>query len=361
MGPHLAGGTTTTPSDGLHLAETPQVIVLPRKCTPELAATDLLAEVREFGYHAVDLPPLDAEALNAVRDLKHYPRRTKVPQSDAEDQENKLAKHLYKYRDKFQPSTISKLKLMQQESQELMDRLNARKLLADLREFGYRPRKIKNPNGDALLEQERFLAIRIQKSKWEECLTPAELEEFKALPRKCSPELAARELLAEVREFGYRPRQIKNTNGDALLEQEKLLAMRINNSKWEACLTPAELEEFKALPRKCKTDNSSSVQQPVATNVQQDDEHAQLSATRGPVADSQTSASAANTIAPSAARKRAASSDACNSSTARQRVSTTAARKRAASAMKSIASTVPQLDASILRQVRVCACLLQSS
>ena len=86
--------------------------------------------------------------------------------------------------------------------------------------------------------------------------------------------LAARELLAEVREFGYRPRQIKNPNGDALLEQERLLAKRIRKSKWEECLTPAELEEFKALPRKCRSDNSSGVQQPAATNEQQDDEHA---------------------------------------------------------------------------------------
>ena len=195
--------------------------------------------------------------------------------------------------------------------------------------------------------------------------------------------LDARELLAEVREFGYRPRQIKKSNGDALLKQESLLAKRIAKSKLEECLTPAELEEFNALPRKCRSDNSSGVQQPAATNEQQDDEHAQLSATRGPasllkirlrgktsmeklklrlhkktpmgmhcVADSQTSASAANTIAPSAARKRTASSDACNSSTARQRVSTTAASKRAASAMESIASTVPSLDAAVLQQVR---------
>ena len=240
-----------------------------------------------------------------------------MKQSPAETKENSLAKYISKCWDKFQPSTRSKLELMKQESEELMKRLDAR------------------------------------------------------------------ELLAEVREFGYRPRQIKNPNGDALLKQESLLAKRIAKSKLEECLTPAELEEFNALPRKCRSDNSSGVQQPAATNEQQDDEHAQLSATRGPapqlkirlrgktsmeklkmrllrktpmgmhcVADSQTSASAANTIAPSAARKRTASSDACNSSTARQRVSTTAASKRAASAMESIASTVPSLDAAVLQQVR---------
>ena len=47
------------------------------------------------GSHpAVDLPPLDAEVLNQVRDLKHYPRRRMVTQSAAETQENSLAMHI---------------------------------------------------------------------------------------------------------------------------------------------------------------------------------------------------------------------------------------------------------------------------
>ena len=160
------------------------------------------------GSHpAVALPSLDADVLNQVRDLKHYPRRHRIQQSSAERKENELRDYIWRYWDKFQPSTRSKLELMKQESEELMKRLKAR------------------------------------------------------------------ELLAEVREFGYRPRQIKKSNGDALLKQENSLARRIEKLKLKECLTPAELEEFNALPQKCRSDNSSGVQQPAATNEQQDDEH----------------------------------------------------------------------------------------
>ena len=135
-------------------------------------------------------------------------------------------------------------------------------------------------------------------------------------------------------------------------------------------MTSAELAEFEALPRKCRTE----------TNQQQEDEHAQLNAPQGSttqpkrrcrgktsmgqscVADSQTCASAVSAIAPSAARKRAASSNACNDRVVRQRVSPTAATKRAASAMVNVSSQpdawrsditiLPELDAAILQQVR---------
>ena len=140
-----------------------------------------------------------------------------------------------------------------------MKRVAARELLAEVREFGYRPRKIKKTNRDASLEQELSLAQRIRVSKMEEYLTPAELEEFQVLPKRVaaseSKELkkrvAARELLAEVREFGYRPQE------RSLAEQERMLAKRIRMSKMAEYLTPAELEEFQALPSR-----HSSVQQP---------------------------------------------------------------------------------------------------
>ena len=352
-------------------------------------------------HSAVDLPTLDAAVLNDVRDLDHYPQRRMVPRSTAETDENRLAIRIYDHWEDFQPSTRSKLELIKQESEELKNRVAARESLAEVRQLGYRPRERSSS------KQERSLAKRIRRDKMEEYLTPAELKEFQALPEfssisaecegnasrsarevlaevrqfSCRPResslseqerslakriredkmekyltsaeleefqvfkksVDARELLAEVKEFGYRPRR------RSVAEQESLLANRIQKAKMEEYLTPAELKEFQALP-------SSGVEQPVASNEQQDDEHAQFSATPGTaaqlkirlrgktsmeklkirlrgktsmglhcVADAQTRASAAKTIAPSAARKRAARSDACHSSTAQD----TPARKRA--------------------------------
>ena len=77
-------------------------------------------------HHTVDLPPLDAKVLIAVRDLKHYSLRRMVTPSVAEKQENSLAEHICKRWDKFQPSTRSKLKLMKRESEVIMKRLTAR-------------------------------------------------------------------------------------------------------------------------------------------------------------------------------------------------------------------------------------------
>ena len=69
-------------------------------------------------HPAVLVPALDAEVLDAVRDLKHYPKRRKVAQCAIEKEENNLAKRICKHWDKFQSSTRSKLDLMKQEFEE---------------------------------------------------------------------------------------------------------------------------------------------------------------------------------------------------------------------------------------------------
>ena len=130
-------------------------------------------------HSAVDLPTLDAAVLNDVRDLDHYPQRRMVPRSTAETDENRLAIRIYDHWEDFQPSTRSKLELIKQESEELKNRVAARELLAEVREFGYRPRE------RSLAEQERSLARRIRKSEMEKYLTPAEFEEFSSIPAEC--------------------------------------------------------------------------------------------------------------------------------------------------------------------------------
>ena len=81
--------------------------------------------------------------------------------------------------------------------------------------------------------------------------------------------MAAKQLLADVREFGYLPQE-RRPSEDAELEQERLLAKRIGRSNFEEFLTPAELKEFKALPRKCRANNGTAIRQPVETNDQDD-------------------------------------------------------------------------------------------
>ena len=76
-----------------------------------------------------------------------------------------------------------------------------------------------------------------------------ESEEQVVAQKDSQRQLVAKQLLAEVREFGYRPRE-QRPSEDAELEKERLLAKRIRRSKFEEFLTSAELKEFKASPAK---------------------------------------------------------------------------------------------------------------
>ena len=61
-------------------------------------------------------PALDTEVLDAVRDLKHYPRRRKEAQSDAEKQENALAMKIAKTWERLLPNTRCYLESLKEDS-----------------------------------------------------------------------------------------------------------------------------------------------------------------------------------------------------------------------------------------------------